>query len=124
MVGVYRSLSDCVYPPFCLQHLVILSSPVATCRNDREELALNIGGFRGAPDTGEFGTVMENHTGQSGPRTELLELLEWLRRLRQRQRFLGFQEANLTYMYGVHLMSLLFFTLFFLLLVAATRIIL
>ena len=62
---------------------------------------VNIGGYRGAPDTGEFGTIIENHTGQSGPRAELLELLDWLRRLRRRQRFLGFKEGDLTYMYGV-----------------------
>ena len=70
-------------------------------RNDREELALNIGGYRGAPDTGEFAAMMENHTGQSGPRTELLELLDWLRRLRRRQRFLGFKESELTYLYDI-----------------------
>ena len=45
--------------------------------------------------------MMENHTGQSGPRTELLELLDWLRRLRRRQRFLGFKESDLTYLYDI-----------------------
>ena len=95
-------------------------------RNDREELGLNIGGYRGAPDSGEFGTlikqilnllaielykvsqsliissmcryigtIMENHTGQSGPRTELLEIMGWFTRLRKRQRLLGFKEELL-----------------------------
>jgi hypothetical protein len=99
-------------------------------RNDREELGLNIGGYRGAPDSGEFGTlikqilnllaielykvsqsliissmcryigtIMENHTGQSGPRTELLEILGWFTHLRKRQRLLGFKEEHLSYLY-------------------------
>eukprot|EP01046_Picozoa_sp_COSAG06_P046637 COSAG06_NODE_6635_length_2845_cov_2.705497_3_plen_137_part_00 len=78
--------------------------PGAVAIVGRESLTLNIGGYRGAPDTGEFAavTVMENHTGQSGPRTELLELLDWLWRLRRRrQRFLGFKESKLTYLYDI-----------------------
>jgi hypothetical protein len=46
-------------------------------------------------------SMRTNHTGQSGPRTELLELLDWLRRLRRRQRFLGFKESDLTYLYDI-----------------------
>lgn len=70
-------------------------------RNDREELAANFGGYKGAPEGGEFGFIAENHTGQSGPRTELLELLDWLARLRRRQRFLGYAESELTYLYDI-----------------------
>ena len=69
--------------------------------NDREELAANFGGYDGAPEGGEFGFIIENHTGQSGPRTELLHLLEWLARLRSRQRFLGYSESELTYLYDI-----------------------
>ena len=69
--------------------------------NDREELAANFGGYSGAPEGGEFGFICENHTGQSGPRTELLELLDWLARLRSRQRFLGYNESDLTYLYDI-----------------------
>ena len=42
---------------------------------------------------------MENHTGQSGPRTELLEIMGWFTRLRKRQRLLGFKEEHLSYLY-------------------------
>ena len=60
-------------------------------RNDREEFAANIGGYTGAPILGEFAFMLENHTGQSGPRHELEELLEWLAGRRKIQRMLGTQ---------------------------------
>ena len=64
-------------------------------------LALTIGGYRGAPDLGEFGMAQENHCGQSGPRTELLEIMQWFAEVRRRQRFLGVTEECLTYLYDV-----------------------
>ena len=69
--------------------------------NDREEFAANIGGYPGAPETGEFAFLMENHTGKSGPRHELQELLAWLAGVRKRQRFLGYAEAECTYLYDI-----------------------
>ena len=58
-------------------------------RNDREELAANIGGYPGAPPLGEFAFLMENHTGQSGPRHELQDILGWLEKRRKVMRMLG-----------------------------------
>ena len=70
-------------------------------RNDRAEFAANVGGYVGAPDDGEFAFLMENHSGKGGPRYELLELLAWLEGVRKIQRFLGFAESELTYLYDI-----------------------
>ena len=70
-------------------------------RNDRDEFAGNIGGFQGAPDAGEFAFLLENHPGKSGPRHELIELLAWLEGVRKRQRFLGYAESELIYLYDI-----------------------
>lgn len=60
-----------------------------------------MGGYPGAPLRGEFGFLIENHTGMSGPRAELWHILEWLGAVRRRQRFLGYEEKELTYMYDI-----------------------
>ncbi len=44
---------------------------------------------------------MENHSGEGGPRYELQELLVWLEGVRKIQRFLGFAESELTYLYDI-----------------------
>ena len=67
--------------------------------NDRELLAANCGGYEGAPAAGEFWFLAENHAGQSGPRWELTEVLDRAARLRKMQRFLGYAEDELTYLY-------------------------
>eukprot|EP01045_Picozoa_sp_COSAG04_P011924 COSAG04_NODE_784_length_10316_cov_32.065088_4_plen_93_part_00 len=43
--------------------------------------------------------LVENHAGQSGPRWELSEILEWCVGLRRMQRLLGYAEDELTYAY-------------------------
>ena len=70
-------------------------------RNQREVLAGNFGGYPGAKHEGEFGFLTENHTAVSGPRTELWEILCWLRYVRARQQFLGYMEDELTYLYDI-----------------------
>ena len=45
--------------------------------------------------------MMENHSGKGGQRYELLELLAWLEGVRKIQRFLGFEESELTYLYDI-----------------------
>jgi hypothetical protein len=62
---------------------------------------MNVGGYEGAPSSGEFAVILENHTGNSGPRGELLHILEYLHDLRGRQRALGFPESCLTYLYDI-----------------------
>ena len=44
---------------------------------------------------------MENHSGEGGPRYELQELMVWLEGVRKIQRFLGFVESELTYLYDI-----------------------
>ena len=78
-----------------------LVTEFAVRSNDREELAANIGGYEGAGHSGEFAFLQENHTGQSGPRTELAEIMDWLARKRRQQRFLGYPEECCTYMYDI-----------------------
>lgn len=74
---------------------------VCVIRNKREVLAANVGGFQGAPPRGEFAFLTENHSGVSGPRGELWHMMEWLSAVRRRQRFLGYDEAELTYLYDI-----------------------
>ena len=69
--------------------------------NDREEFAANIGGYPGAPTLGEFAFLIENHTGQSGPRHELQDMLGWLEERRQDMRMLGYKEDELVYLYDI-----------------------
>ena len=70
------------------------------CSNDRELFAGNCGGYDGAhTDDGDFMLLVENHAGQSGPRWELSEILEWCVGLRRMQRLLGYAEDELTYAY-------------------------
>ena len=44
----------------------------------RELISINVGGFGGAPLRGELGSYRELYSGESGPRVELLELLDWV----------------------------------------------
>ena len=87
------------------QHAVRNANQVHAClcviRNKREVLAANVGGFQGAPPRGEFAFLTENHSGVSGPRGELWHMMEWLSAVRRRQRFLGYDEAELTYLYDI-----------------------
>ena len=70
-------------------------------RNGREVLGGNVGGYRGAPPSGEFGFLTENFSAFSGPRVELGHILDWLDYVRRRQRFLGFVESALTWLYDI-----------------------
>ena len=45
----------------------------------RELISINVGGFGGAPLRGELGSYRELYSGESGPRVELLELLDWVK---------------------------------------------
>ena len=92
-----RVASSALWPSgSCADHAL-----AAWGRNDRAEFAANVGGYAGAPDDGEFALLMENHSGEGGPRYELQELLVWLEGVRKIQRFLGFAESELTYLYDI-----------------------
>ena len=71
-------------------------------RTGREEIVINLGGYEQAPKRGEFATYLELYGGESGPRIELLHILDWLEyTVRKRQAELGVPESERTYLYDL-----------------------
>ena len=71
-------------------------------RTGREEIVLNLGGYEQAPKRGEFATYLELYGGESGPRVELLHLMDWFEHtVRKRQAELGVPERERTHLYDI-----------------------
>eukprot|EP01049_Picozoa_sp_SAG25_P006344 SAG25_NODE_473_length_7639_cov_9.447082_6_plen_976_part_00 len=70
-------------------------------RNNRAEIVLNLGGYEHAPKRGEFTCYLEEYSGESGPRVELVALLHKLREMRRRQDEMGIPKSEQIYLYDL-----------------------